>query len=114
MPSIYQIIGRKLLALSKVKLPSAGLDLGEGNLDSLQVAGGELSFDDVNKNTDFKSLLSQNIENLIKFLEAAIAKSKPLDFRIIICFDRVDEAWDDVSVDISRKVLRVFRFLCKP
>ncbi|WP_168566623.1 P-loop ATPase, Sll1717 family [Crateriforma spongiae] len=105
LPTIYQLIGRKLLGLSKVKLPKAGLDLEEGDFDSVEVSGGEVSFDDVAADDDIRTALSQNISNIIAILESAISQSKPLQFRTIICFDRVDEAWDDVSLDVSRKVL---------
>lgn len=105
LPSIYQLIGRKLLGLSKVKLPKAGLDLEGGDLDAIELSGGEVSFEDINQNQSLSDLLSRNIENIITFLESAIEKSRPLQFRTIICFDRVDEAWDEVSIDVSRKVL---------
>lgn len=49
VPTIYQIVGRKLLSLSGFKLPKAGLDLEDGGLDSVSVEGGEVSFDQVQK-----------------------------------------------------------------
>ena len=94
-----------LLGLAKVKLPKAGLDLETGNLDSVEVSGGEVSFEEVDENNSFRTVLAQNIENLINYIESALAKSSPLRFRTIICFDRVDEAWDDVSIETSRRVL---------
>jgi hypothetical protein len=38
VPSIYQIVGRKLLNLSGLKLPKAGLDLEEGGLETCSEA----------------------------------------------------------------------------
>ncbi|QDV23563.1 hypothetical protein Q31a_18650 [Aureliella helgolandensis] len=105
LPSIYQLIGRKLLGLSKVKLPKAGLDLEEGNFDSLEVSGGEISFDEVESDNDIRTCLAQNIGNIISYMEKAIAQTTPCRYRTIICFDRVDEAWDDVSLEVSRRVL---------
>ena len=105
LPNIYHLIGRKLLKLSKIKLPKAGLDFEEGEFEGVNVAGGEVSFDEVAADNDIRTSLAQNISNLITFLDASIVKSKPLKSRTIICFDRVDEAWDDVSLDVSRKVL---------
>lgn len=105
LPTIYQLIGRKLLGLSKVKLPKAGLDLEEGDLDSVEVSGGEVSFDEVAADNDIRTALAQNIANIISCLDAALVQCKPLHFRTVVCFDRVDEAWDDVSLDVSRKVL---------
>lgn len=107
LPSIYQIVGRKLLSLSRVKLPGGGLDLEQdGSLDSVNVEAGEISFEQIQGDQTLRGHLSQNIENIISHIERALAevggKSCP---RIFICFDRVDEAWDEDSYDSSRKVI---------
>lgn len=104
-PSLYKVIGNKLLSLSKIKLPGAGVDLEEGNLNSLNLDAGEISFDEVKRDETLKHYLSQNIENIITILEAALEESDPNSPRIFICFDRVDEAWDDVSFESSRTVI---------
>jgi hypothetical protein len=49
VPSISQLVGRKLLSLSGISLPKGGLDLEDGDLDSINVSGGDISFDDVKK-----------------------------------------------------------------
>lgn len=105
VPTIYQIVGRKLLALSGFKLPKAGLDLEEGGLDSVTVEGGEVSFEQVQKDQSLKQHLSENIENLIDYLDKALSSTSEQWPATFICFDRVDEAWDEVSYDASRKVI---------
>jgi Cdc6-like AAA superfamily ATPase len=103
VPSIYQIIGKKLLSLSSIKLPKFGIDLEEGDFDSAEFGGGEISFDEVKANKNLQQSLSQNIENLIAYLEKSLSSVK--NNRIFICFDRVDEAWDDVSYHSSKRVI---------
>ena len=105
VPSIYQIIGRKLLSLSKAKLPHAGVDLSEGDLNSVELGGGEVEFQEVSDSDDLQARLSQNIDNLIAHLEDALSSCGNLGYRVFVCFDRVDEAWDDISVDISKRVI---------
>jgi hypothetical protein len=105
IPSIYQIIGTKLLSLTGLKLPKAGLDLDEGPLDSMEVGGGEITFDEVKKNTTLQQHLSENIQNIINVLEKALQTQKESGYKIFICFDRVDEAWDDVSYDSSKRII---------
>lgn len=103
-PSIYQIIGRKILQLSKLKLPSAGVDLESGELDSLSADAGEVTFDNVKADATLKQQLTENINNITSILENALESSQGWP-RTFVCFDRVDEAWDDSSVDSSRPVI---------
>lgn len=105
IPSISQLVGRKLLSLSGISLPKGGLDLEEGELDSISLGGGNISFDDVQTDRTLQQHLSENIENLIKYLDTVLMGVTPDCPKIYICFDRVDEAWDDVSYDSSKKVI---------
>lgn len=105
VPSIYQIVGRKLLNLSGLKLPKAGLDLEEGGLDAVSVEGGEVTFEEVKKDQSLRQHLSENIENLIEYLDRALSETSGQWPTTFICFDRVDEAWDEVSYEASRKVI---------
>lgn len=105
VPSIGQIIGKKILSLSRLKLPTGSLDLETGNLDEVSVSTGEIEFNEVQESKDLKSVLSNNIERLIELLDTAISDSLPLPVSVFICFDRIDEAWDPVSVDLSKKVI---------
>ncbi|HTB52288.1 MAG TPA: hypothetical protein VK718_05885 [Ferruginibacter sp.] len=105
IPSIYQIIGKKLLSLSSFKLPKAGLDLENGTFDSFDVGGGEISFDQVKSSQSLQQVLSENIENLIDSLEKSLDTLKDSNLRVFICFDRVDEAWDEVSYISSKRVI---------
>lgn len=103
-PSIYEIIGRKMLQLSKLKLPSAGLDLESGDFDSISADAGEVTFDGVKTDATLKQRLTENISNITSILEDALESSQGWP-RTFVCFDRVDEAWDDSSVDSSRPVI---------
>ncbi|MVF12260.1 ATPase [Ketobacter sp. MCCC 1A13808] len=105
VPSISQLVGRKLLSLSGISLPKGGLDLEDGGLDSINVSGGNVSFDDVKKDRSLQQHLSENIENLIRYLDAVLTNIVSDCPNIYICFDRVDEAWDDVSYDSSKRVI---------
>lgn len=105
VPSIYQIVGRKLLSLSGFKLPKAGLDLEDGDLDSVSIEGGEVTFDQVQKDQTLRQHLSENIENLIDYLDRALTSTRTQWPTTYVCFDRVDEAWDEVSYEASRKVI---------
>jgi hypothetical protein len=105
LPSIYQIISRKLLSLSSFKLPKAGVDLADGNLDSLEMGGGEITFEQVKSNESLQQHLSDNIENIINYLDNLLKHTKDKDLRVFICFDRIDEAWDDVSFESSKRVI---------
>jgi hypothetical protein len=104
VPKLTEIIGRKLLSLAKLKLPKGGLDLEQGGLDAVEISGGELSFEEVSSNNGLKEHLSHNIENLIAYLQKALLDGE-LPGRIFICFDRIDEAWDEVSITSSRLVI---------
>jgi hypothetical protein len=103
-PSIYQIIGQKILQLSKLKLPSAGLDLDSGDLESISADAGEVSFDGVKADASLKQRLTENINNITRILENALESSQGWP-RTFVSFDRVDEAWDDSSVESSRPVI---------
>lgn len=105
IPSIYDIVGRKLLSLSSLKLPTAGVDLESGSFDSINVTGGEVNFEKVQEKSELRQLLSENIENLINQLDRAMADASSDWPVVFLCFDRVDEAWDEVSVDTSRRVI---------
>lgn len=105
IPTIYQIVGRKLLSLSGFKLPKVGLDLEDGDFDSVSVEGGEVSFEQVQKDQSLRQHLSENIENLIDYLDKALTSTRDQWPKTFICFDRVDEAWDEVSYEASRKVI---------
>jgi hypothetical protein len=105
LPGLTVIIGRKLLGLSKLKLPKGGIDLSTGDVGSVEVAGGEVEFSEVEQSTDLRSALSSNIERVIDCLSNAVDECESLGGNVYICFDRVDEAWDEVSVELSKRVI---------
>jgi hypothetical protein len=104
VPTIYQLIGRKVLDLSKIKLPSAGLDLEGGDFNGITADAGEVSFDAIKADGGLKQKLTENINNITSLLESALSEAGDSP-RVFVCFDRVDEAWDDVSYDSSRRVI---------
>lgn len=105
VPSIYQIVGRKLLTLSGVKLPSGSLDLEDGGIDSVNIGAGEITFDEVQGSNDLRQHLSENIGNLINHLDRALSDADRSWPTFFVSFDRVDEAWDEVSYESSKKVI---------
>lgn len=104
-PSIAVLIGRKLLSLGKISFPKLGVENGDEDIDSIQLDGGEVSFDSVNNDAGMKDKLCNNVDYLINYFESAIQSCYPLKSRVFICFDRIDEAWDGISADLSRKVI---------
>lgn len=105
IPTIFDLVKNKILNLSKLTLPKGGLDLEGGDLDSLEITGGEVEFNEVSTNADLRSSLLYNIEGLTKYLETAIEAAKPSEGTVFLCFDRVDEAWDTTSRLVSEKVI---------
>jgi len=105
IPSIGKIVSRKILSLSKLSLPKAGLDMEEGNFDSIDFGGGEVSFNEVKQEKTLQTHLSENIHNLIDYLESSLEKVSAECPTVYICFDKVDEAWDAASFSASKPVI---------
>lgn len=107
IPSIYQVIGKKILSLSGITLPKAGLTIEDGGFEGLELNAGEVSFQDIQDSQSLKRHLSENIEHLIDFLDGSLQKilSENQLPVVYLCFDRIDEAWDDVSYDSSKRVI---------
>lgn len=103
-PSVYQLVGQKILDLSKIKMPNVGLDIEDGEFAGLNADGGEVNFDAVKADANLKKQLTDNIDNVTSRLEKSLKQVENWP-RVFICFDRVDEAWDDVSYDSSRRVI---------
>lgn len=98
-PSLYEIIGGKLLQLAKFKLPSGGVALDEGDLSGLQASGGEVAFSDVQRDESMQNRLSANIGNVVRTMERGLADHfSERGGRAFVTFDRVDEAWVQGSV----------------
>lgn len=104
-PSLGQVIGQKLLQLSKLKLPSGSLDLEGTELDSISASGGELAFTDVQKDNSLLSNLNASIERLSIIFETALLESLDSSRRIFVAFDRIDEAWDASSFESSQRII---------
>ena len=103
-PSLSQIVGKKLLQLSKLKLPSIGIDIETGNLDSISADAGEINFETFKVDKDLNQKLTENIDNISNILEKALEESVGWP-RTFLCFDRVDEAWDESSIERSKPVI---------
>lgn len=98
-PSWLKIIGEKLYRLSNLRLPSINLD------DSaVDIAGGEIGFNDLQTNPSLLKNLNSNIEGLTTSLEAAIKKNIE-DVRIFLLFDRLDEGWVDASHKTCKEII---------
>lgn len=100
IPSWTDLLGAKLLSLAKLKLPV----LGAGDTDGIEVAGGEVSFEQVRDDQTLKRQLNHNIENLTNWLETAL-ESLPPSLRIFLVFDRLDEAWLADFIDESKSII---------
>lgn len=105
IPTLSEIVSNKIFKLSSFKLPKGGIDLENGSFDSIELGGGEITFDEVNKDCTLQQHLSENIDNLITYLEQTISDIPEILPKIFICFDRVDEAWDEVSFESSKRVI---------
>lgn len=105
IPSIGKLVGEKLLSLSNVKLPKGGLDIDGGNLEGLTVDGGQIAFQEVKKDRSLQRQLSENVGSLLLILEKSLEDCIDDLPKIFICFDKVDEAWDDVSFEASKLVI---------
>lgn len=104
-PSLGDVIGQKLLRLSRLKLPAAGLDLESGSFDNLSVQGGEIEFTDVSEDKSLKSSLNRSVERLSDIFEDALLECLTREHRIFVSFDRIDEAWDASSFEISQRII---------
>ncbi|WLR94564.1 P-loop ATPase, Sll1717 family [Shinella zoogloeoides] len=103
-PTIGQVIGNKILSLSKLRLPGGGVNLEDGDLDEISIEAGELEFSDLSGDNSLIANLSRNIETITLIFESSI-KNTPNLPTVFVCFDRVDEAWDEESIDSSKRLI---------
>lgn len=104
-PSISELIGSKLLQLSRIRLPSGGIPLDLESGDSLNFEGGEVSFSEVKNDQSLQTRLNLNLERLVELFEDALKELRATETRVFISFDRVDEAWDRESLDSSKRMI---------
>lgn len=105
IPSTLELVKNKILQLSKLKLPKGGIDLEAGGIDNIGVSAGEIEFNHISQDNTLRSALMSNIEGITRYLEASLDDVDPGDGSLFFCFDRVDEAWDATSRNISEKVI---------
>lgn len=105
LPTTLQLIGEKLLKLSKLKLPSGALDIGDKQIDAVSIEGGELGFEEYKSDKSLQDVLSRNVQNITRLCESALTDIPKGWPSVFICIDRVDEAWDAASFVLSSKVI---------
>lgn len=104
-PSLGQVVGQKLLQITRLKMPSGALDLEGADIDSINFDGGEISFAETQVNPSLQSKLNHSIERFTNIFEAALIESLSDRRRIFIALDRIDEAWDPSSYESSQKII---------
>jgi len=118
-PSSFLILGRKGAGKTavfrhlcnkrgnfiKIRLPSGCVNLEDSELENINIDTGEVSFEDVKRDKTLQRYLSENLSNILDLLERSIESCLDQLPRIFICFDRVDESWDEVSFDSSKLVI---------
>ena len=92
-------MGKKLLAISSLVLPSAGV--GD---EGVEISGGAIDFSNLKADDSLRQRLSENIERVSAIYEEALESSN-YPGRLFICFDRIDEAWDEESVDSAKRLI---------
>ena len=60
-PNLTQVIGTKLLSLTKLKLPGGNLGLDEGDVEGLSFDTGDLEFSEIQSDNTLSATLSRNI-----------------------------------------------------
>ena len=105
IPSIGRLVGDKILSISSLKLPKGGASVEDGEFEGISLDGGSVAFEDVKENRSLRRQLSENIGTLLSVLEKSIESCIDELPRIFICFDKVDEAWDEVSFEDSKLVI---------
>lgn len=105
-PSLGELVGQKILQLSRLKLPGGDLNLDEADIQAISLDGGEISFSDTKSDPTLQSSLNQSIERLTTIFESALlAQFKGNDCRFFVVFDRIDEAWDATSYEASQLII---------
>jgi len=104
-PSLGQVIGQKLLQITRLKMPGGGLDLEGSDIDALSFDGGEITFSETQSDTSLQSKLNQSIERLTKIFEDALLERLGDGLRIFVALDRIDEAWDSSSYEASQRII---------
>lgn len=99
IPSWFEMLGSKLFGLANAKAP--GIDLDD---EGLSVSGGEISFEEIKADNSLRAKLNKNIENLTNWLEASL-QSCPIDHRVFLVFDRLDEAWIPDFINESKSII---------
>lgn len=89
VPGIGEVLRDKIFSLSKLKLPSAGLD---SSMEEMKVDGGEISFAAVEADPSLRSTLAFNLDHMTTYLESRIEQCLN-GMRVFFIFDKIDEEW---------------------
>jgi hypothetical protein len=103
-PGLGEVIGRKFLQLSKLRLPGGKLGIDDGDLD-MSADGGEITFSEVQKDDALQSALNRSLERLSEVFEESLVEALSANRRIFVAFDRIDEAWDSASFESSQRII---------
>ncbi len=92
-PSIGELIGSKLIQVTRLKLPTGGFSLDTDNPEGINFEGGEISFADVKDDHSLQARLNVTLERLVDLFEETLSELQAMDTKVFISFDRVDEAF---------------------
>jgi len=101
-PGFFEVIGGKLMSLSKVSLPKGNIEFDGVNF---ALDGGEVAFEEVKGNDTLRASLNYSIGRLTEFFENALLDELTYDRRLFVAFDRIDEAWDIASFGHSQPII---------
>lgn len=104
-PTLGEVIGQKLLQLSKLKLPGGSVDFDGAEFEGFSANGGEISFSEVKANDALQIQLNRTLERLSNIFEKALISALEDGRKIVISFDRIDEAWDTASFESSQRII---------
>ena len=74
-------------------------------MDGLSLSGGEIAFADVKKDNSLQSNLNRSLERITEIFEETLLNELDTQRRIFVAFDRIDEAWDSASFDLSQRII---------
>ena len=98
IPGWLDILGDKLLQLTKLRLPKGGLS---PDTEGINIDVGEISFEQIKADNTLRTKLGKNLETLTNYIESAITDGLK-DFRVFILFDKLDEAWTENSWEMCK------------
>jgi hypothetical protein len=99
VPTWTDLLGEKIYSLAGLELP--GFEVDEENFSA---TAGKISFDDVREKTELRAVMNRNISSLTNWLETCLLEI-PVDIRVFLVFDRLDEAWVASFIEQSKTII---------